>query len=137
MTSRPRLPAAPYPAFDGSQACAAFPFTMFFPAPGCHPREYTQAKAVCFDCPFRAQCVAYSLSHDIQGIWGGMTERDRQSIRDALGVGAQSVAPGDQEIVRQRIDRFDNGLLPDTEIARQVGCSDRTVQRRRAAREAA
>lgn len=134
---RPLLPAAPYPEFDGSQACGKFPFTAFFPPAHSHPRVWTQAKAICFDCPFRAQCLAFSLSHDVQGVWAGTTEPERDAIRVALGVSAHPVAIGDQAVVHERIDRLDNGTLPDTEIARKAGCSDRTVQRRRAAREAA
>lgn len=137
MTQRPRLPAAPYPKFDGSQACARFPITAFFPPVHSHPRVWTQAKAICFDCPFRAQCVAFSLSHDVQGVWGGTTESDRRQIRIALGVSPNPGATGDQAVVHDRIDRLDNGSMPDTEIALKAGCSDRTVQRRRAAREAA
>ena len=137
MTQQPRLPAAAFPTFDGSQPCARFSLTAFFPEPHSHPRVWAKAKAICFYCPFRAECLAYSLSHDVQGVWGGTTETDRRAIRVALGVRAHPAAVGDQAVMHERIDRLDNRTSPDTEIARQAGCSDRTVQRRRAAREAA
>jgi hypothetical protein len=140
MTSRPRLPAAPYPKFDGSQACAKFPFTTFFPGPGSHPREWTQAKAICFDCPFRTACVAFSLTHMVQGVWGGMTGPERESIRAAMGVTASPVVVGDQKIVHERIDALAvDGVLTSSEIAIRAGCSAATVQRhlRRRRNEAA
>jgi WhiB family redox-sensing transcriptional regulator len=41
-----------------------------------------QAKKVCADCPYRLACLKYALEHpDVQGIWGGTTEKDRAGIR--------------------------------------------------------
>lgn len=139
MTSRPRLPAAPYPKFDGSQACAKFPVTTFFPESHSHPCEWTRAKAICFDCPFRTACVAFSLTHAVQGVWGGMTEPERDLIRAAMGVTAAPVVAGDQEVVRQRIDGLAvSGVLTSGEIAIRAGCTPETVQRHlRRRREAA
>lgn len=127
----PRLPGAPYPAFDGSQPCTRFPVTMFFPEGGEHPSVYAQAKAVCFGCPFRTACIAYSLSHDVGGIWGGMSEAERKRIRSAIGVFPQLVSVGDQETVRNRIDALDDGTRSAVEIAEQAGCNPKTVERRR------
>lgn len=130
MTDLPMLPAAPYPAFDGSQACARFPYEVFFPLKSAHPSEYTQPKAVCFTCPFKPQCVAYSLSHRVEGIWGGMSFHERNQIRSAMGVRAQVVAVGDIELVHRRIDALDDGTRSMADIARGAGCSARTVERR-------
>ena len=41
-----------------------------------------QAKATCAGCPVAGPCLDYALANDIHhGIWGGMTERDRQYVR--------------------------------------------------------
>jgi len=41
-----------------------------------------QAKKVCAECPYRIACLQYALKvPQIQGIWGGTTERDRMGIR--------------------------------------------------------
>jgi WhiB family redox-sensing transcriptional regulator len=40
-----------------------------------------QAKAVCFRCPVRAECLAHALDTRTQfGVWGGMTERERRQL---------------------------------------------------------
>ena len=45
-------------------------------------RAYTMtAKAICGQCPVRAQCLRYAIDVDERyGIWGGMTERERMRI---------------------------------------------------------
>ena len=43
-------------------------------------RERT-AKAICEDCLVRVSCLDYALSiHEPFGIWGGLTEHERQSL---------------------------------------------------------
>lgn len=40
-----------------------------------------RAKAVCFSCPVRTECLADALDHRIEfGVWGGMTERERRAL---------------------------------------------------------
>jgi WhiB family transcriptional regulator, redox-sensing transcriptional regulator len=40
-----------------------------------------RAKAICFGCPVRTECLADSLDHRIEfGVWGGMTERERRAL---------------------------------------------------------
>jgi WhiB family redox-sensing transcriptional regulator len=39
------------------------------------------AKAICAGCPVLAECAAHALSvHEPYGVWGGMSERDREEI---------------------------------------------------------
>lgn len=41
-----------------------------------------EAKKVCAECPYRIACLKYAMDHpDIQGIWGGFTEKDRGALR--------------------------------------------------------
>lgn len=49
----------------------------FFPERGESTRE---AKAVCAQCPVREACLEYGLGERF-GIWGGMSERQRQRVR--------------------------------------------------------
>jgi WhiB family transcriptional regulator, redox-sensing transcriptional regulator len=45
-----------------------------------HAREMA-AKAVCGGCPVRVECLAWALASDEQlGVWGGMSERERQLL---------------------------------------------------------
>lgn len=40
-----------------------------------------RAKAICFGCPVRTECLADSLDNEIEfGVWGGMTERERRAL---------------------------------------------------------
>jgi hypothetical protein len=71
---------APYPPVTGREPCIAEP-DLFFPlGPGRSP-EVERAKEMCGWCHVRQQCLAYALTRDVKGIWGGATEADRQSMR--------------------------------------------------------
>lgn len=50
----------------------------FFPERGASPRD---AKAVCRECPVRAECLDYALAHGERfGVWGGLTPYDRAAL---------------------------------------------------------
>lgn len=36
------------------------------------------AKAVCATCPVLEECLQYATEHQLTGIWGGMTDRERK-----------------------------------------------------------
>ena len=43
--------------------------------------EQNRAKAVCFGCAVRTECLADALDERIEfGVWGGMTERERRAL---------------------------------------------------------
>ena len=43
-------------------------------------RRQEQAKAICASCPVLAQCREHALTvREPYGIWGGMTEEDREA----------------------------------------------------------
>lgn len=39
------------------------------------------AKAICFNCPMRADCLTFAVKTGQQGIWGGTNENERRAIR--------------------------------------------------------
>ena len=60
-------------------ACADTGPDLFFPERG---RSTQPAKNICTTCPVRTECRDYALDHGIKfGIWGGMSERERRTIR--------------------------------------------------------
>jgi WhiB family transcriptional regulator, redox-sensing transcriptional regulator len=60
--------------------CREMDPAVFFPD---HDRwAEERAKAICVDCPVRAQCMDYAIVNRELGIWGGTTERDRRRIED-------------------------------------------------------
>jgi WhiB family redox-sensing transcriptional regulator len=60
---------------------------LFFAPDGSETRaerryRESQAKTVCFDCVVRVECLSEALESDERfGIWGGLTERERRSVR--------------------------------------------------------
>jgi WhiB family redox-sensing transcriptional regulator len=52
---------------------------LFFPERGASTRT---AKAICRQCPVRAECLEFALrSGEKFGIWGGLSERERRRVR--------------------------------------------------------
>ena len=39
------------------------------------------AKQICRKCSVLTSCLNYALHHESYGIWGGLTERERQTMR--------------------------------------------------------
>lgn len=51
---------------------------MFFPTRG---ESTVAAKAVCYSCPVRVECLDYAIANgEHHGIWGGCSERERRAI---------------------------------------------------------
>ena len=79
---RHRTPATPAPAPAGWReraACRGADLQVFFPGRG-EPAE--PARRICACCAVRQPCLDYAISHGIvDGIWGGLTERDRRPLR--------------------------------------------------------
>lgn len=44
------------------------------------------AKAICDDCPQKVDCLNYALYHEMFGIWGGTTERERKLLRKKYNI---------------------------------------------------
>lgn len=78
--------------------CAGMNPTIWFPLaerrrPGHFSDNYRKAKAntelakqICGDCHIKVECLAYSLYHEMFGIWGGMTEGERQKLRVKMNI---------------------------------------------------
>lgn len=61
--------------------CAQTDPEAFFPEKGANGRTLDQAKDVCASCPVRAACLGWAIDHKIRdGIWGGLTDRERRRI---------------------------------------------------------
>jgi len=73
------------PNFEGEQACMTVENPdMFFP----HPSDragIAAAKEVCNSCNFITECLSYAVRHpELQGVWGGLTQRQRETLRSKL-----------------------------------------------------
>lgn len=60
-------------------ACGTFDPEIFF---GTTASDERRAKAICGTCGVRTECLALALSSGMEfGVWGGMSERERRSVR--------------------------------------------------------
>jgi WhiB family redox-sensing transcriptional regulator len=82
---------SPKTAWRRWAACAASGVDpeLFFPTPGQHGKA-ARAKRVCDRCPVKAPCLTDALAippSEDYGIRGGMTPKERQSLRRGRTVG--------------------------------------------------
>lgn len=64
-------------------ACLPHDPKLFFPDCTAGP-AIDRAKQICAECPVRARCLDWALSHSAAfGIWGGRTEAERYAMRTA------------------------------------------------------
>lgn len=60
-------------------ACRDTPTSVFYPERG---EELDAARAVCADCPVKADCLDHAVAlNEKFGVWGGTSERQRRRIR--------------------------------------------------------
>ena len=65
-----------------SAACQDADPELFFPVSGVglSRKEIARAKAVCASCIVRQPCLQFArATHQVHGVWGGMTEEERRS----------------------------------------------------------
>lgn len=64
-------------------ACVGEDFELFFPIGSTGPAllQIEDAKAVCRRCPVIRECLAWAFEHNMQGVWGGMSEEDRLRLK--------------------------------------------------------
>lgn len=59
---------------------------LFFPVgvTGAAEIQIRQAKAICTDCPVKAECLEFAITTNQEyGVWGGTSEEERRSLRRA------------------------------------------------------
>ena len=66
-------------------ACRGYPTDWWFPTADRIPtkKHTTEALALCAVCPVRANCLEFALqfpSHELPGIWGGLSGRQRRFL---------------------------------------------------------
>lgn len=63
--------------------CQGQPVSWFYPDPRTRgiTKDMRNALNMCSDCIVRWPCAEYALRHEVYGIWGGLTEKDRVQIR--------------------------------------------------------
>jgi hypothetical protein len=83
---------------DADPACRDDP-SLFFP--GRNNARAEQAKETCQTrCKWLDPCLAYALTVDAYGIWGGMDRRERRDIQKRHGMDVQpmQIAPPRRDV---------------------------------------
>ena len=78
--------------------CTGHNPNMWFPMadksqPGQFSDNYKQARAdtqaakqICATCEIKIECLSYALYHEMFGIWGGASERERHRMRRQMNI---------------------------------------------------
>jgi WhiB family redox-sensing transcriptional regulator len=69
--------------------CAQVDLDLFFPEKGEGNRD---AKRVCRTCPVQTACLEEALLADVEGIWGGLSQKERRHLQRAARRTAQRAA---------------------------------------------
>lgn len=48
--------------------------------------EVQMAKSICGSCIHKMECAEWGIQHENFGIWGGLTQQDRNRIRNRLNI---------------------------------------------------
>jgi len=69
--------------FREAGACRGHDPNIFYPQRG---QANTRAMALCAGCPVAEACRDWALHHELMGVWGGTSERERRRLRRTLGI---------------------------------------------------
>lgn len=64
--------------WEKQAACRGMNPDLFFPEFGFLLEP--DVPAACGRCPVRGECLDYAITHDEQGVWGGLTDDQRKRI---------------------------------------------------------
>ena len=73
-------------------ACRSADPDLFFPISSSGPSlaQAAAAKAICAGCRVRRECLAFALrTHQVHGVWGGLSEQERHLLGSATLVGVE------------------------------------------------
>jgi WhiB family redox-sensing transcriptional regulator len=85
-----------YPDFT-SATCSGIGLEFFFPeekGSGTSVEE-RMARRICFGCPVLEECGEWGMKHELYGIWGGMSPRERMMKRRKAGIIVQQILVSD------------------------------------------
>ena len=74
------LDFAPRIEWESWAFCIGYPRKWFFAEPGQGRFYNRRAKELCAQCPVQRNCLNYAIVHNEQGIWGGLTEKERKQL---------------------------------------------------------
>lgn len=66
-------------------ACIGIPTSTFFPD-RYDAATLAAARKVCRSCPLIEPCAEWGIRHEMHGVWGGLSERQREHARAKRGL---------------------------------------------------
>ncbi len=89
-----------------------------------HPSRISRAKAICAACPIRTSCLEWALQHPEEGVWGGLTKRERVQVSSIPST----------EVLDQLAERREKRLrllanVPIATLAAEFQVTERTIHR--------
>lgn len=69
------------PAWHADAACHEHPELSWFPERG---ESVVEPRAVCDGCLVRCECRSAGIDGREQGLWGGLSERNRRQLRSSV-----------------------------------------------------
>jgi hypothetical protein len=77
-------------------ACAEVGVSLFFQPDADDPeqgtfadRNYEYARKVCKTCVHKNECAEWGLANEVHGMWGGLSPRERTSLRKRSAISVQ------------------------------------------------
>lgn len=115
-------------AWQRDAACLGVDPDLFYPARG---ESTAEARAVCGECPVRDECLEYALANcETFGVWGGLGERDRRSLRRARKQVGKDGRGGVPEVVPAVMERFaTRSFWTIPQLSTATGFADSSVNR--------
>ena len=86
--------------WDEEAACRSTDPDVFFPRDDMKGRghDVRAAKRICRGCPVRTQCLEFALEARLEhGVWGGLTDTERRSLRRSRQRKARRLAAAQTE----------------------------------------
>lgn len=88
--------------------CYNHPDPDWFHIPG-SGTNLNEQKKFCEGCKIKSDCFNYALHHDVTGVWGGTTTRERQVMRSKMGLRVIPISlfpRGDYFVEKERRERY-------------------------------
>jgi hypothetical protein len=57
-------------------------------------RDYAYARKICSTCPYREPCAEYGLHNRVMGVWGGLSEQQREFLRKTRNISPKPLELG-------------------------------------------
>lgn len=85
------------PNFKNPPCAQIDPELFFYPETnsGVDIHNFKYAKQICSTCPYREPCAEYGLHNRVYGVWGGLSENERDQIRKLRDIVPRKVSNTD------------------------------------------